>query len=440
MRLNLKLKSVTLENFRLFEKLEMDFHPQMTVLIGENGAGKTALVEGITKQLQIIPISINNPNFHFEVKLKEVYSTKDIRDGQPHSKCSIILKSSSDAERKDKDLDASQNLSERIIPSEIELSKQHLYNQSILQTELTELFRFIRVENTSSQRFSIPILVYYPCEKVDNEPENGQKRDYPEHDIFNAYENALNARAFDFPRFFEWFKWQEDREARGQGSKTLEIVRKAILSMLNEEGEEEKFTHIFVDVSSFSNYHLKLKKGEAELEVSQLSSGEKSLFALVSDIARRLAIANPGSDDPLSEGGGIVFIDEIDLHLHPRWQRKVIRKLTETFPNLQFIITTHSPLILGSVRSENIRLLDEGKVYSVPETFGQNVGVIIKRIMGVEESLFEEEIRQIFRLLTKNQVEEAKKKIAEIESKSPADIPALREAKAVLKRKEILAG
>ncbi|MBK8563034.1 MAG: AAA family ATPase [Saprospiraceae bacterium] len=77
--------------------------------------------------------------------------------------------------------------------------------------------------------------------------------------------------------------------------------------------------------------------------------------------------ANPKCDDPLKEGGGIVIIDEIDLHLHPRWQRKIVRKLTEVFPKLQFIITTHSPLILGSIRSENIRLLDDGQVYSVPE-------------------------------------------------------------------------
>jgi len=254
-------------------------------------------------------------------------------------------------------------------------------------------------------------------------------------DVFKAYENALNARAFDFKRFFEWFKWQEDLELRQQTNYKA-IAKRAVLSILNDEGDEDKFTDIFVDVSSLDNYRLKLKKRDAELEVSQLSAGEKSLFALVSDIARRLAIANPKSEDPLKEGGGIVIIDEIDLHLHPRWQRKIVRKLTETFPKLQFIITTHSPLILGSIRSENIRLLDDGQVYSVPETYGQNVGLIIKKIMGVEEGIFEDKIKDIFKLLANNNVSEAKGEIAAIEQASPADIPALREAKAILRRKE----
>jgi len=430
MRLNLKLKSVMLENFRLFEKLEMDFHPQLTVLIGENGAGKTSLMDGLTKLLTPLPQLIEK--FHHlsmeekDTTRRSLFKRRDITLGKDELFCKLVLSHSQSDE-----------------PLIIESHRMNKKNFEALRHQVyfhgEEFLSKLREKRALGLLNSTPILVYYPCEKVDNESSNGEEKEYSEKDIFNAYDNALNARAFDFPRFFEWYKWQEDREARGQGSPLLNVVRKAILTMLNDEGEEEKFKRIFIDVSRFKNYQLMLQKGEAELEVSQLSGGEKSLFALVSDIARRLAIANPDSEDPLREGGGIVLIDEIDLHLHPRWQRKVITKLTEIFPNLQFIITTHSPLILGSVRSENIRLLDEGKVYSVPETFGQNVGVIVKRIMGVEESMFEEEISRIFRHLAKNQVEEAKTGIAAIEKKSPADIPALREAKAVLKRKEILA-
>jgi predicted ATP-binding protein involved in virulence len=79
-----------------------------------------------------------------------------------------------------------------------------------------------------------------------------------------------------------------------------------------------------------------------------MSSGEKSLLILVSDLARRLALATPLSNDPLKEGQGIVLIDEIDLHLHPRWQRKVIGKLQEIFPKIQWVVTTHSPLVISN--------------------------------------------------------------------------------------------
>lgn len=82
------------------------------------------------------------------------------------------------------------------------------------------------------------------------------------------------------------------------------------------------------------------------LDVLQLSDGEKCTLALFGDIARRLAIANPSLDDPL-QGDGVVLIDELELHMHTSWQRKVISMLKKTFPNIQFIITTHSPQILG---------------------------------------------------------------------------------------------
>lgn len=71
-------------------------------------------------------------------------------------------------------------------------------------------------------------------------------------------------------------------------------------------------------------------------------------MALLGDLARRIAIANPYRENPM-EGEGIVLIDEIELHMHPSWQRRILGVLKQLFPNVQFIITTHSPQVLGSV-------------------------------------------------------------------------------------------
>ena len=430
MKFDLKLKSIEFKNFRLFERFEMEFHPNLTVLIGENGSGKTALVEGVAKMITPITKLIQIPYFsdreYFTLQ-KEIFSKNDKKYSRLAWESKVQL--------------------ECLFNNKINTIKwegksdRSIFNSEFDQKGLDTLrkisWEFNEVRNNNNDT-CISIVVYYPCEKVDNISINGEEIEFSEHDIFDAYNNALNARSFDFRQFFEWYKWQEDREARGQSSPALNVARKAILAMLNDEGEEEQFKRIFIDVKRFKNYQLMLQKGDVELEVSQLSGGEKSLFALVSDIARRLAIANPISNDPLAEGTGIVLIDEIDLHLHPRWQRKIVKKLCEIFPKIQFIITTHSPLIISSIKSENIRLLENGKVYSIPETLGQNVGVIIKQIMGVEESIYDKELKQIFRLLTKNNLEEAKKEIEKIERETPADIPDLREAKAILKRKEIL--
>jgi predicted ATP-binding protein involved in virulence len=86
-----------------------------------------------------------------------------------------------------------------------------------------------------------------------------------------------------------------------------------------------------------------------------LSDGEKCLLAMVGDLARRLAIANPDYPDAL-QGEAIVLIDEIELHLHPSWQRNIIPALKRTFPKCQFIITTHSPQVLSYIQPKNIYL------------------------------------------------------------------------------------
>ena len=121
------------------------------------------------------------------------------------------------------------------------------------------------------------------------------------------------------------------------------------------------------------------------MSVLQLSQGEKSLLALVADIARRLVLLNPTASNPL-DGTGIVLIDEIDLHLHPSWQQKVIIRLEETFPNIQFIVTTHSPQVCHTKKSESIWLLKDGKKYKAPKGVkGAVSSWVLKNLFLVDE-------------------------------------------------------
>ena len=93
------------------------------------------------------------------------------------------------------------------------------------------------------------------------------------------------------------------------------------------------------------------------IPVRQLSDGERGILAFVLDLTRRFAQANPNFTDPASEAEAIVLIDEIDLHLHPKWQRQIIHNLTTTFPCCQFIATTHSPQVVASVEPDQVHLL-----------------------------------------------------------------------------------
>ena len=181
----------------------------------------------------------------------------------------------------------------------------------------------------------------------------------------SAFDKAIESK-IDFTTLFRWFRNQEDIEnqekARGMHEyedKSLAAVKKAMLSML------DGFEDIHIERKPLA---MVVKKDGKYLKINQLSNGEKCTIALFGDLARRMALANPKLDDPL-EGTGVVLIDELELHMHTSWQRKVLRVLKETFPNIQFIITTHSPQILGEVNEEfNLYFLKncEGKVSIQP--------------------------------------------------------------------------
>jgi predicted ATP-binding protein involved in virulence len=117
------------------------------------------------------------------------------------------------------------------------------------------------------------------------------------------------------------------------------------------------------------------------IDVAQLSDGERGALALVLDLTRRMAQLNPLSKDPASESDALVLIDEIDLHLHPQWQRSIVRNLSNAFPRCQFIVTTHSPQVIGEVEAERIRVIQEGGVYVPERAFGVDSSSVLEEIM-----------------------------------------------------------
>jgi predicted ATP-binding protein involved in virulence len=123
-----------------------------------------------------------------------------------------------------------------------------------------------------------------------------------------------------------------------------------------------------------------INKSGSTFELFQLSDGERSLFAMAADLSRRLTLANPRIDNPL-EGSGVVLIDELELHLHPKWQRTISETLRTLFPNIQFICTTHSPFVIQSMREGEVINLDGQPVIEVGNL---SVGTIARGLMGID--------------------------------------------------------
>jgi predicted ATP-binding protein involved in virulence len=192
-----------------------------------------------------------------------------------------------------------------------------------------------------------------------------------------------------------------------------------------------------------SPLRMTLSKERKEVIINQLSDGEKCLLAMVGDLSRRLAIANPSKSKPL-EGEAIILVDEIDLHLHPSWQRMIVPNLLKTFPFCQFILTTHSPQVISHVvEAENIFLMRcaDGQVtVSHPEsTYGLDTNYILQVVMNVPERPKEikDNFEDLFRLIDRGKFSEARSKIDELGEKIGSD-PALTKADVLIRRKETI--
>lgn len=209
-------------------------------------------------------------------------------------------------------------------------------NDNKLKTSLTDMMRYVR-EVQEQLEVNAPLVIYYPVTRsVLDIPLRVRKHKF---NTLAAYEGALEESKANFRRFFEWYREREDLEN--------EEFRKANIKKLPFTGDSQlKAVRRALDnfFPQFTDLHIQrnplammLDKNGVSFKINQLSDGEKCFIALVADLSRRLAMANPTMDNPL-EGRGIVMIDEVDLHLHPNWQMMVIPKLMETFPNCQFLL------------------------------------------------------------------------------------------------------
>jgi predicted ATP-binding protein involved in virulence len=398
MRLELKLKEVHLQNFRLFDDLKVSFDEQLTVFISENGAGKTSLLEGIARTLLGFTRTMIEGNRLEIIDPYKDLTENDVQQGKNSLTISNLISYKLDNILSNGSISRTKELGQPNSPPELRGLKS-LINKS-------------RHAHNKNLWKSLPIIMYYSSERANLTAGDTNARNV----ILNVYDNALTGGGLNFKQFLEWYVWQSQMAIFSKTPNLiLQQVKLAILAMLNDD-DKKLYTDVYIDPSQFKNPRLIVSKNDKNVEINQLSSGEKNLFVLVSDLARRLCLANPQSTNPLKEGQGIVLIDEIDLHLHPHWQRKILTQLKTIFPNIQWIVTTHSPFVLSAeeVHPQNAYLLTDEiksdgttqKIAVSIEDLGQfNQGLepnrILSEIMRVplRNQATETEIRQLHQLL-----------------------------------------
>lgn len=427
------IDELRIQNFRCLKEVNFKFSSDnIAVIIGINGAGKSSILDSITFLLiqletQILKIELSEllESNTFKQFIGKFLTVDDINYEAKEVTLSITVST-----------DFHELIFWSINRTLIEKNIEGTYKQ------VNSYVEHLQQKLESDPEFNLPLLVYYRTRRMilDNKPIDLDNLDDLDRTIYqckinqlNAYRGAFNPGINNFKDFFIWFRVEEDyeneirlRQNNNYRNPKLEVIRKAIEKFL-EGFPNSNFSNLrVVRTTSQRNLNftrspippsLTITKNNQDFKLEQLSDGEKMLLMLVTDLARRLAIANPGLGVDALQGQGIVLIDEIDLHLHPQWQRMVIPSLTRTFPNCQFIVTTHSPQVLSKVKKENVFILEDYKLVEVtPHTYGRDSNSILYELMDVKERPgdVQEKIDACFALIDEEKIEEAKVKLQEL--------------------------
>ena len=393
MKPRIRITHLELTDFRGFDTLSIDFDESLTVFIGNNGSGKTTILEAIAGNLQYVKEQVQD-----KIQKVEQFKDSDIRIAPDIDsfKTRLIFSEPSST------LDAIYYRRTKTSYGFIEINDNKEYNDTVIEATLKSWY---------ADNKSLEIIAYYPCQSIS--VENGQTVNFNVFNVENAYDEALDGR-FNFSMLNKWLIWQYSlRQERGANVFFDRIVEVIIgeKGILNDDAER-RFNDLRVTYADKPEGALLFVKDDAPLLAHQLSSGEKMLFALVADIGRRLVTANPHSKNPLKEGSGIVLIDEIDLHLHPNWQQKVVGQLQAIFPNVQFVVTTHSAEVLKGLDRKHLRIIKNGQLLSVaPYIKGRDTNSILSDAFELPErdTETEQKLSTFYTLVQQNK--EAARKI-----------------------------
>ena len=365
----MKIDTLKLTNFRAFDEFELKFDPRLTVVIAHNGAGKSSILDAIATNLgpfltRLPSVSGQNPK---DTDFKVFANGKK----PPYMRIHCITTAGVEWDRtvrRDQTLKTSS-----AIPSGVGIKQ--LFNY---------VDKFIDAHN-ENQEYSLPVFIHYGTGRgVFDVPQRkrGFSKMFPRFDAFNG---ALESRT-NFKKFVEYFYYLEEKESRLQKEQRsfdieipeLKAIRKAINTLMPEFSNPRTGAPAGILVDWKHDGEVK------KLKIEQLSDGYRTTLAMVMDIASRMAEANPYMDDPL-QTEGVILIDEVDLHLHPEWQRNFLPKLIDTFPQVQFIVTTHSPFIIQSVKTGKLVDLDRVDPDDSPSLNKElSVEDITQEIMGVK--------------------------------------------------------
>lgn len=408
------LKKLHLENFRNFKTIDIDFDEQLTVIVGNNGAGKTSILEGATTAIGTFFAGFDGiPTTQIRKSDARVqaYVLGVNDDVQPQFP--VVIKATGSIDGK---------------PITWERSLHGKEGQTYIKNarEMTDISKEYQARlQEGDQNLMLPLIAYYGTGRLWDYHREKKSDVFSESTRVNGYIDCMDGTA-SIKLMLNWFKKKTIQKYQRQEEKLGEIPELNVVYHAMET--------CFESVAGYANVKMQYNLSTNEIDVyytdengsrmriplNNLSDGYKGTISLIADIAYRMANLNPQLlDRVLSETEGIVLIDEVDLHLHPKWQQRIIADLRRVFPKVQFIVSTHAPAVINSVRNDNLVILDNGETTQPSgQTYGKDANAVLQGIMGtIERPLAVKNLfNEFYRAIDAGEHAEAKELIDRIEA------------------------
>lgn len=451
----MKLDRLTLANFRGFDQIDLGFEADITVVAGVNGVGKSGVLRALA-----VALSQALPSFTASKEAPLGLSDADVQSGKSALTLSMALTGPGAAVHVDVNRTAPLDpaKAEPLLKrrDELRFATRETKKGSPEEQALNDDLRLIELQ--LAEPVDLPTVRVLPTDAaLPSNEYSAQARKagqqpfavfYSTHRLLSrlpptlpgvrslrvaaAHEKALAQAEVSLNDFANWARVVASGTDRAQAVLIFRQLSRAVRNFL------PGVTHLRLRDTRPPRFSV--RKQGSPLYLEQLSDGERGLLALVFDLTRRLAIANPSAANPLRDGVALVMIDEIELHLHPKWQRDVIERLGKTFPACQFVLTTHSPLVLGEVPARCVRFLEFGEdgkvVRTVPtEAYGMDANRILQEFMGarVRNRKVDDDLRTLFKLIDDERLDEARAAIAKLEVTLGHDEPELTRASSLIR-------
>lgn len=378
------IDSLELKNFRRFNSLVIDFHPELTVIVARNGQGKTSVLDGITVALGTFVGAFDMGKAqHIEKSDARLARMNELPEGEAQYPVAV------EATFSEPEMDIRRELSGP--KNKTTIRDAH---------DITDFGGRLQAMVRGGGLDPLPLVSYYGAGRLWKVHKNMERKQVVSASRTMGYEDCLSP-ASNFVQCQQWMAKatfahlqekaddEEQRAAVPMGDR-LFAIQQAVNHVLAEEGWSDfRYSVALEELTMF-------QQASGRLPVSMLSDGVRAMVSMVADIAFRCVRLNGYlGREAARETQGIVLIDEVDIHLHPAWQQRVLRALREAFPKLQFIVTTHSPQVLTSVDAACIRKIESGFGDSDSVTSAQAVKVtqqtkgvasfdLLAEIMGVD--------------------------------------------------------